>query len=68
MDELITTDAFEAANAQGRRAMARGPRAVSARCEKTGAGRRIVVELDNGCASAFPVDQAQGLAGAKVVD
>lgn len=68
MDELITSDDFEAANARGRRAMARGPRAVSARCEKSGAGRRIVVELDNGCAFAFPVDQAQGLAGAKVTD
>lgn len=27
-----------------------------------------MVELDNGCAFAFPVDQAQGLADAKVAD
>lgn len=69
MDELINADDFEAANAnaRGRRAMARGPRAISARYD-AGAGRRIVVELDNGCAFAFPVDQAQGLVGAREAD
>lgn len=35
---------------------------------EAGQGQRIVVELDNGCAFAFPVAQAEGLAGAKAAD
>ena len=44
--------------------LSRGPLALSARYT---AGR-INVELNNGCAFVFPVDQTQGLAGAKVSD
>lgn len=62
MSELISEEDFQAANAVGRRELAQGPRAVSARY----ANDRIVVELDNGCAFAFPVELAEGLAGAPV--
>lgn len=55
---------FARASERGRRLLARGPLATSARYE---AGR-IHVELDNGCAFEFPVEQAQGLAGAKASD
>jgi hypothetical protein len=52
------------ASARGRRLLARGPLATAARYD---AGR-IHVELSNGCAFEFPVEHAQGLAGAKVAD
>lgn len=55
---------FAKASEQGRRLLARGPLATAARFE---AGR-IHVELDNGCAFEFPVEQAQGLAGAEASD
>lgn len=55
---------FAKASEHGRRLLARGPLATAARYE---AGR-IHVELDNGCAFEFPVEQAQGLAGAKASD
>lgn len=55
---------FAKACERGRRLLARGPLATAARY---GAGR-IHVELDNGCAFEFPVEQAQGLAGAKASD
>lgn len=55
---------FAKATEQGRRLLARGPLATTA---KYAAGR-IRVELNNGCAFAFPVDQAQELAGANVAD
>ncbi len=55
---------FARASERGRRLLARGPLATAARYE---AGR-IHVELDNGCAFEFPVEQAQGLAGAKASD
>lgn len=64
MVDAITDLAFEAANARARRAMARGPQAVAARYEDG----RIVVDLANGCAFAFPASHAQGLAGAKAAD
>ncbi len=67
MGELISKDAFQSANEQGKQELALGPRALSARYE-AGEDARIVVELDNGCAFAFPVDQAQGLAGATAED
>tara|TARA_R110000744_G_scaffold211824_1_gene330929 strand:- start:1385 stop:2080 length:696 start_codon:yes stop_codon:yes gene_type:complete len=67
MDDLITDEALEAANERGQRSIASGPCAVSARYEE-GQAQRIVVELDNGCAFAFPVKQAEGLAGAKAAD
>ena len=52
------------ASERGRRLLMRGPLATAARYE---AGR-IHVELNNGCAFAFPVEQAEGLAGAKAAD
>lgn len=55
---------FAKATHQGRRILARGPLATAARYE---AGR-IHVELNNGCAFEFPVEHAQGLAGAKASD
>ena len=42
------------------------PRAASARYEAT--GRRVIVELTNGCTFAFPADLAQGLDGAADAD
>jgi hypothetical protein len=55
---------FAEASEQGRRLLARGPLATAARYE---AGH-IRVELNNGCAFEFPVNQAQGLVGAKTAD
>ena len=60
IDEVTFAKSVE----QGRRLLARGPLATAARYE---AGR-IRVELNNGCAFDFPVEHAQGLAGAKAVD
>lgn len=60
----IDDEAFAKASEQGERLRARGPLATSARHE---AGR-IHVELDNGCAFVFPVEQAQDLAGAAPAD
>ena len=55
---------FAKASEQGRRLLARGPLATAAKYE---AGH-IRVELNNGCAFEFPVNQAQDLAGAKAAD
>lgn len=55
---------FAKAQERGRRLLERGPLATAARYE---AGR-IHVELNNGCAFEFPVEHAEGLAGAKVAD
>ena len=60
----IDEASFAKAAEQGRRLLERGPLATAARYS---AGR-IHVELSNGCAFEFPVEQAQGLAGAKVAD
>jgi hypothetical protein len=57
------TDAeFEAALERGRTADRAEPRALSAHCDAS--SRRMVVELSNGCALAFPTDDVQGLRGA----
>ena len=61
---MIDEAVFAKASEQGRRVLARGPLALSA---KYTAGR-IRVELNNGCAFEFPVAQAQGLAGAKAAE
>ncbi len=61
---MIDAAAFAKASERGRRLLARGPSATSA---KYTAGR-IRVELNNGCAFEFPVAQAQGLAGAKAAE
>ncbi len=60
----IDETTFAKATEQGRRVLARGPLATAAKYE---AGR-IHVELNNGCAFEFPVEHAQGLAGAKASD
>lgn len=61
------TDAqFEAAEARGRKMLETDPRALSARYdESTG---RVVVELVNGCAYAFPAELVQDLQGASADD
>ena len=48
----------------GHRLLAHSPLATAARY----ASGRIHVELNNGCAFEFPVEQAQGLVGAKAAD
>ena len=60
----ITDEQFAKASAAGRRLLARGPLAVSARY----AAGRVHVELNNGCAFLFPTAHAQGLSGAKAKD
>lgn len=64
-NDLLDAATLTRAEDQGRRVLARGPLATAARYE---AGGRIHVELNNGCAFVFPVNQVQGLAGAKVAD
>ena len=61
---MIDEATLAKASERGRRILARGPLATAA---KYAAGR-IRVELNNGCAFEFPVEQAQGLAGAKAAD
>lgn len=63
-NKLIDEEAFNKATEVGQRLLARNPLATAARY----AAGRIHVELNNGCAFEFPVQQAQGLAGAKVTD
>lgn len=60
--EHLTDAELLAALERGREADHAAPRAVSARYDA--ASRRIVVELTNGCAFAFPTDLAQELRGA----
>ena len=64
MDRLIeeALQGYDKAVEAGSRAKESEPRAVAARYES--ASRRVVVDLANGCAFMFPVDLAQGLAGA----
>lgn len=57
-----TDDELDAALARGAAATASEPRAARARYDR--ARRRVVVELTNGCAFAFPPALAQGLEGA----
>ncbi len=57
------TDAqFEAAEARGRELLDREPRASAARYDR--ATGRVVIELVNGCAYAFPAQLVQDLQGA----
>lgn len=55
----LTEAQIDAAEARGRASLAAEPRAVSARYDQR--LRRIVVELTNGCAFAFPPSLAEGL-------
>ena len=50
------------AKAAGAEALKSEPRAKSARYSPT--RRQVIVEMTNGCSFIFPVDKAQGLAGA----
>lgn len=54
------------ARAAGADALKSEPRAKSARYSPT--RRQVIVELTNGCSFIFPVDKAQGLAGASNKD
>jgi hypothetical protein len=54
----VLARSFDAAKAKGKAAEA-APRALSARYERRSG--RIVVELSNGCAFAFPARKVQGL-------
>lgn len=54
------------AKAAGAEALKNEPRAKSARFSPS--RRQVVVELTNGCSFIFPVDKAQGLAGASNKD
>jgi len=62
----LTDAAIDRALAKGREAALGEPRAASARYDA--AGRRVIVELTNGCTFAFPADLAQGLEGASDAD
>jgi hypothetical protein len=57
------TDNFEqmidAAELRGQHSLASEPRAKAVRYDRS--NRRVVVELTNGCAFAFPATQAEGL-------
>ena len=65
MAELTDAD-IDRALAKGNEAALTESRAASARYEA--AGRRVIVELTNGCTFAFPADLAQGLDGAADAD
>jgi len=54
------------AKAAGAEALKNEPRAKAARYSPT--RRQVIVELTNGCSFIFPVDKAQGLAGASNKD
>ena len=60
--EPLTDAQFEAAEARGRDMLDREPRALSARYDR--ASGRVVMELVNGCAYAFPAGLVQDLQGA----
>lgn len=57
---------IDRARAAGEAALSNEPRAKSARYSPS--RRQVVVELTNGCSFIFPVDKAQGLAGASNKD
>jgi hypothetical protein len=61
-DEVLRRS-FDAAKQRGREA-AQMPHAKTARYDRT--YKRIIVELDNGCAFAFPAHHVQGLEQATV--
>lgn len=57
---------LEAAREAGRREQDTEARAIAAYYDA--AGGRVIVELRNGCAFAFPAEMAQGLRGASAAD
>ena len=62
----VDEEQLEAAEARGRDLLAHTPGAASARYDP--ASNRIVLELTNGCAYAFPADLVQDLRGAQPED
>lgn len=62
----LTDAEFEAAEARGRKLLETEPRAAAARYES--ATGRVVVDLVNGCAYAFPAHLVQDLQGASRED
>ena len=62
----LTDEQLRRAEARGQRALETEPRAVKAQYDVT-AGR-IVIDLANGCAYAFPSDRVQELRGAALDD
>jgi len=62
----LTDEQLKKAEARGRQALETEPRAIAARYDVV-AGR-IVVDLANGCAYAFPADRVQELCGASAGD
>ena len=62
----LTNEQLKRAEARGRQAQETEPRAVKAQYDAE-AGR-IVVDLANGCAYAFPADRVQELHGASAAD
>jgi hypothetical protein len=59
---IMTDRQFEAAEARGRNVLDNEPRASSARYDRRSG--RVVIELLNGCAYAFPARLVQDLQGA----
>lgn len=55
----LTDEQIEAAEARGRQARSTEPRAAAARYDRTSG--RIILDLTNGCAFAFPARLAEGL-------
>jgi Protein of unknown function (DUF2442) len=58
----VTDAQFEAAEKRGRAILAREPRASAAHYDR--AAGRVVIDLTNGCAYAFPAQLVQDLQGA----
>ena len=65
MADVTETD-FKTAEARGRAMQESGPRAQSARYEV--ASGRVVIELADGCAYAFPAGRVEDLMGASDAD
>ena len=63
---IMTDRQFETAEARGRKLLGNEPRASSARYDRR--SDRVVIELLNGCAYAFPAHLVQDLQGASKDD
>lgn len=62
----LTDTEFDAAEARGRKMLETEPRAKTARYDRKDG--RVVIDLVNGCAYAFPVELVQDLQGASPGD
>jgi len=63
---ILTDTQFKDAQARGHKVLDNEPRALSARYDRRSG--RVVIELLNGCAYAFPANLAQDLQGASEDD